>query len=349
MFKYVNGAGCGGGRRLICDCASQQLWHDRSPDACSQASIFAAEQLMRAVLFDRYGDLDVLRVAEVPDPVPAAGQILVRIAASAVNPADHKWRSGMFAQVAPIPLPHIVGYDVAGTVVALGPGVAEFAIGDRVAALLDPITKGGYAEMVAVDAAAAARIPDGLDFAHAAAVPCAALTGAQVIDEVIQPSAGQSVLVTGATGSVGAVGMLSALRRGARVVAAVRARYLDAARALGATRVIALGEEHWNGESFDHVFDTVGGEAVARLCRHLRPGGLICTAATTPIDPTDLPAQPQFVAVHPDGARLRSLLADVAVGRIPITIARRLPLTQAAEAQRLVEAGGLGGKVILEP
>ncbi|MGE0384120.1 MAG: NADP-dependent oxidoreductase [Gammaproteobacteria bacterium] len=304
---------------------------------------------MRAIVFDRYGGLEVLHPAEVPDPVAGPGQVLVRIAAAAVNPADYKWRSGMFAEMIPLPMPHIVGYDVAGTVLAVGSGVTGFAAGDRVAAMLNPITKGGYAQMVAIDAATAARIPDGLDFARAAAVPCAALTGAQVIEEVIRPKTGQTLLITGATGAVGVAGLLAALRLGARVVAAVRSKYAAQAHALGATATLALGEEDWSGAPFDHVFDTVGGEAVARLCRHLAPSGLICTAATTPIDPTGLAAQPQFVAVRPDGPRLQVLLEDVASGRLPITIARRLPLAQAAEAQRLVEAGGLNGKVILEP
>ena len=302
---------------------------------------------MRAMVFDRYGGPEVLSLAEVPEPVAGPGQLLVRIAAAAVNPADYKWRSGMFAARVPIALPHILGYDVAGTVLAVGHRAADLAPGDRVAALLDPITKGGYAERVAVDAAAAAKIPDELDFVRAAAVPCASLTGAQVMDEVLQPHAGQTVLVTGATGAVGLVGMLYAIRRGARVIAAVRACHAAAARNYGAAEVIVLGEHNGRGALFDLVFDTVGGDAVAELCRQLKPGGRIITVATTPMDGPGLPVAPEFVAVHPDGRRLRGLLDDVVAGHLPIRVAHRLPLAQAAEAQRLVEAGGLSGKVVL--
>jgi len=304
---------------------------------------------MRAIVFDQYGGPDVLHEATMPDPVAGPGQILVKVAATGVNPADHKWRAGMFAGFLPLQLPHIVGYDVAGTVAAVGQGVTGFAVGDRVAAMLHPVTKGAYAEKVAIDTASAAKIPDGLDFVKAAGVPCPALTGLQAIDEVIQPEKGQTILVTGATGAVGLVGMLTAIRRGARVVAAVRRSYADEARRHGAVAVIALGEEDWAGAPFDHVFDTVGGDAVAMLCRHLKPGGKIITAATTPIAPTGLAAQPQMVAVRPDGAQLRTLLEDVASGRIPVNIAKRLPLAEAAQAQRLMEAGGLRGKIILEP
>ena len=303
---------------------------------------------MRAIVFDRYGGPEVLREAEMRAPVAASGQLLLRVAAVAVNPADYKWRSGMFAASVPIAFPHVLGYDVAGVVTVVGEGVTGFVPGDRVAALLDPISKGGYAEQVAVTAASAARIPEQLDFATAAAVPCACLTGTQIVEEVLRPRAGQTVLVTGATGSVGVAAVVAARRCGAQVIAAVRRRHLARARELGAIDTVVLGEEGWRGGNFDQALDTVGGPQVAKLCLHVRPGGRICTAATEPIDPTGLPAVPEFVAVHADGPRLAGLLNDAAEGHIPIRIAHRFPLAQAAEAQRLVERGGLEGKVILD-
>jgi len=303
---------------------------------------------MRAVVFDDYGPPEVLRVRDVEIPSAGAGQLLIRIAAAAVNPADVKWRAGMFRAQAPIAFPHILGYDVAGTVAAIGTGVADFALGDRVAALLDPMTKGGYAEFVAVATHAAAKIPAGLDLPIAAAIPCAGLTGVQIVEESIKPERGETVLITGATGAVGRFGLFATLRLGARVVAAVRASHAAEARALGAAQVIVLGEEVWTGAPFDHVFDTVGGTAVASLCRHLAPGGLIRTASTTPINPQGLSSTPIFVPLHQDGSRLRELALEVAAERIPIPIAGRMPLEQAIEAHRLIEAGGLGGKIILE-
>jgi NADPH:quinone reductase len=303
---------------------------------------------MQAMAFDRYGGPEVLHEIEMREPVAAGGQLLLRVAAAAVNPADYKWRSGMFAALVPITFPHVLGYDVAGVVTAVGEGATGFAPGDRVAALLDPISKGGYAEQVAVTAASAARIPKQLDFATAAAVPCACLTGTQIVEEVLRPRAGQTLLLTGATGSVGVAALVAARRRGVNVIAAVRRRHLARARELGADDTVVLGEEDWRGGSFDQVLDTVGGPTVAKLCLHVRPGGRICTAATEPIDPTGLPAVPEFVAVHPDGSRLAGLLDDVAGGHIPIRIAHRFPLAHAAEAQRLVERGGLDGKVVLD-
>ena len=304
---------------------------------------------MRAIVFDDYGPPDVLQLREVAVPSPMADEILIRIAAAAVNPADVKWRAGMFRDYAPIGFPHILGYDVAGTVESVGAGVTSFAPGDRVDAMLDPMSKGGYAEYVAIAADAAARIPANLEFSTAAAIPCAGLTGVQIMEESIQLKPGETVLITGATGAVGRLGVFAAGRLGGRVVAAVRASHAAEARALGAAEVVILGEEDWTGAPFDHVFDTVGGPAVARLCRHLAPGGRIRTAATTPIDPEGLSTMPLFVPVHQDGKRLRELAEDVAAGRIPVPIARRMPLEAAVDAHQLLEAGGLGGKIILEP
>ncbi|MGO9512716.1 MAG: NADP-dependent oxidoreductase [Steroidobacteraceae bacterium] len=304
---------------------------------------------MRAVVFDDYGAPEVLRLREVDTPSAGAGQILIRIAAAAVNPADVKWRAGMFRGHAPIVFPHILGYDVAGTIESVGAGVTDFARGDRVAAMLDTRSKGGYAEFVAIAAHAAAKIPVDLNFPIAAAIPCAGLTGVQIIEESIQPKRGETVLITGATGAVGRFGLFAAIRRGVRVVAGVRASHAAEALALGAAQVVILGAEDSTGPPFDHVFDTVGGPAVARLCRHLAPGGLIRTAATTPIDPEGLSTQPVFVPLHQDCQGLRALAEDVAAHRIPVPIARRMPLEAAIEAHRLLEAGGLGGKIILEP
>ncbi len=115
-------------------------------------------------------------------------------------------------------------------------------------------------------------------------------------------------------------------------------------RELGVSDVIVLGEGEWRQRPFDHVVDTLGGPEVAMLCRHLVRGGKIRTVATTPINAQDLSEKPQFIAVRSDGLRLAALLSEVVVGRIRVPIARRLPLTSAVAAHRLVEAGGLGGK-----
>lgn len=280
-------------------------------------------------------------------PPAGKGQVRVKVAAAGVNPADYKWREGMFREVVPVPLPHTLGYDIAGTIDAVGAGVEGFAVGDRVFAMLDPFSKGGYAEFAVADVSWLAKVPADLDLDLAATLPTSALTGLQMIEEHVRPQSGETLLVTGAVGAVGRFAVHAANRLGVRVIAAVRASQRDLALSLGASEAIVLGNEIPAGLSFDHVADTVGGGDVAALCRLVRPGGRILTAATTPIDPQGLVATPTFFAVHPDGAGLARIGDLVANGAVTVAPARALPLAEAAEAHRLVEAGGLGEKIIL--
>jgi NADPH:quinone reductase len=303
---------------------------------------------MRVVECDKYGGPETLHLAERPIPVVEPGKIRVRVHAAAVNPADTKLRQGMFDSVAPLNFPQILGYDIAGVIDSLGAGVTGFSPGERVFAMLDMLKRGAYAEYVLVPADDVVLIPDELDFATAVAIPTGGLTGVQMIEEYAQPQAGDVVLITGATGSVGRFAMFAARKRGAHIIAAVRKNQRDEAQALGATETLVLGEAGWGGKDFKYVIDTVGGDAVAALCRHLRQDGAIFTAATTPINREGLITTPVFAVVHNDPAKLRVLANAIAAGDLTVPIGQRLPLAQVADAHYLVEKGGNGGKVILE-
>lgn len=300
---------------------------------------------MLAMVIRAYGGAEMLEPAELPPPVPAAGQVLVRIRAVAVNPADAKWRAGLFAGFMPVGFPHILGYDIAGEVI----GGAGWPIGAGVFGMLDPVTKGGYAEQVAVDAASLAAIPEGIDVVSAAAIPTAALTGLQLIETALDVMPGQRILVTGATGAVGRVALQVARARGATVIAGVRRGRSDEAIAVGADEVVVLGGDERPGASVDHVVDTVGGAVVVPVCVSVRPGGRIVTVATTPIPADGLAAVPEFFAVRPDGAALARLAAMTVAMPALIRVARTMPLTQAADAHRILERGGEGGKIVLLP
>ena len=302
---------------------------------------------MKANRIHGHGGPEVLSYEDADMPAPGPGEVLIRVAVAGVNPADHKHRSGMFKDFVPYHFPHILGYDVAGTVEALGEGVTTPSIGTRVSALLNPIRAGGYAEFVVTDAAFCAALPDALDFATAAGMPCPALTGTQMVEEHLRPGAGDTILVTGATGMVGRFAVRAAKEAGARVVAAVRPAYADEARALGADEVVALDGRAWDGTLFDGVIDTVGGDAATALAAGTKPGKRILTAATDPLDAGRLPADPEFIAVHPDGERLARLGVDVVAGAVTVPIAARLPLAEAGRAQEMIEAGGIRGKVVL--
>jgi NADPH:quinone reductase-like Zn-dependent oxidoreductase len=227
-------------------------------------------------------------------------------------------------------------------------GGSALAPGTRVATMLHAVRQGAYAEYVAAVTADAARIPEGLSFDIAAGVPTPGLTGVQMIEEHLDVQRGQTVLITGAVGMVGRFAMHAARRRGARIVAAVRAHQRDAARDMGADTSVVLDAEAWTGGTIDHVADTVGGASVAALCRHVPAGGKIYTAATTPIPPEHLATSPMFFAVHPDAARLADLLGAVAAGDIDLRI-KAMKLAEAAEAQEMAISGGQAGKLVLRP
>lgn len=304
---------------------------------------------MKAVQFETYGDADVLKLVEVELPEPGPGTVRVKVAAAGVNPADYKWREGMFRDMSPVPLPHVVGYDISGTIDALGEGVEGFAKGERVFAMLDPFEKGGYAEFAIAKAEWLAKVPDGMTLDQAATLPTPALAGLQMVEQNACPEPRQTVLITGAVGSVGRFAINATNRRGARVVAGVLDSQRELALALGADEAIVVGEPLPAGMAFDHVVDTVGGDDVAALCRALRPGGKIVTAATTPINPEGLAAIPSFFAVSPNGAQLSLIASLVAEGTVEVPSPRPMPLAKAVEAHRLVETGVLTEKIVLNP
>ena len=225
----------------------------------------------------------------------------------------------------------------------------DFAPGTRLAAILPALRQEGYAEWAVAPIEGVAPIPENLDFVTAAAIPTPGLTGVQLIEEQLDVRPGHRVLITGAVGAVGRFAMFAAKARGAIIVAAVRGSQREEALALGADTVLRLGEEDWAGLPFDRVADTIGGPQVAALCRHLASDGIIHTASTTATQAEGLSIQSPSFGVRADSKRLAELAAAVAAGKISVPIAQILPLEEVQQAHRLLEAGGLGGKIILRP
>ncbi len=301
---------------------------------------------MKAVVLNEYGDADRLELREVPDPKPGPGEVLVRVAAASVNPVDWKLRSGVLRAYMPLSLPAVLGRDASGEVIELGPGVGDLKVGDRVLGMV----RHAYAERVVGPADAWARVPAGLDLRDAAALPVVALTGAQLVEEAIAARRGQTVLVTGALGSVGRTAVYAARLRGARVLAGVRARQKAEAGALGADAVVALddGREVAALPALDAIADTVGGETTVRLLPKLGPGGVVGSVVGEPPGAKERGITVRALVAHPDARRLGELAEAVARGDLKIPIGRRFPLAQAAEAHRVGERGG-AGKVLLVP
>jgi NADPH:quinone reductase-like Zn-dependent oxidoreductase len=301
---------------------------------------------MKAILLKDYGGIDQLELREVPDPKPGAGEVVVKIAATSVNPIDYKLRSGSARARMPLELPAILGRDIAGEVVALGSGVTGVRVGDRVLGL----GMRSYAEKATIRADALAPIPQGLDPVDAGALPLVVTTGAQLAMHG-DPKPGQTMLVTGAAGSVGRVALFVGKELGARVIAGVRKKQVDAARALGADEIVALDDDAELARlpELDIIADTVSGETIGKLIPRLRSGGILASVLGEPPAAKGRPITVRAFMAQPDGKLLARYAQSVAEGKLTIAIAERLPLAKAAEAQRRAEAHEVEGKILLIP
>lgn len=301
---------------------------------------------MHAVRLYEYGPPKNLKYEEdVPDPEIGPDDVLVAAAATSINPVDWKMRSGEAKERFPVTFPGILGRDVSGLVRAVGENVRGVAVGERVMAF----TPGTYATLVVVKGNELTHIPDGVDIVDAAAIPLIALTGDQLIREACGLQKGQSVLVTGALGSVGRAAVHTAKKLGATVIAGVRKASLKQAKELGVAAVAIDDEDAVkNLGRFDAIADTLGGEVTTPLLIHLKEGG-VCGTVVTP--PPDAALHPDIRLVrhraHPDPSKVREFADDFRDGKFLLPIARRFDLREAAEAQEFAEKGGAGGKVLL--
>jgi NADPH:quinone reductase-like Zn-dependent oxidoreductase len=299
---------------------------------------------MKAVVVHKYGGPEVLKFEDYPDPVPGAGEVLVRVAAASVNPLDYKRRAGLTDDYYPIHFPGLIGVDMAGTVVKIGPEVEGFSVGDQVFSMADNT----YAELCVVSAAILAKVPKGLDLIQAAALPLVTITGNQLLSAT-GIKAGQTVLVAGAVGNVGRSAVFTAKERGATVIAGVLKRQVDEARTAGADQAVATDDDTAiaNLPPLDAVADTVDGRTAEKLIAKVKPGGVFATVLRAPQNAAKYPAV-KVVAVFSkfDRKTLEFMAEAVRDGKLVIPIGETLPLKQAAEAQAAAEKG-VAGKILL--
>ena len=300
---------------------------------------------MKAVIVRAYGDVNELQFGEIEQPQVAAGEVLVRIRATSVNPLDWKMRSGEAKDQFPMHFPQVLGVDIAGEVEQVWAGAKSFNVGTRVTAM----GKASYAQYAVVSSTALAPIPDELSFEQAGALPLVLTTGAQLIERAAAVQRGQTVLITGAVGSVGRVAVHVAKQRGAQVFAGVRASQRQQAEELGAAKVVALDkpEELTQLRDLDAVADTVGGELQAQVLPLLRDGGVYASLVGPPSRNPGRGIQVQAMMAKPDAQRLAELAQDVARGLLVLPIARTFPLSEIQDATRVAEGGGAEGKVVL--
>jgi NADPH:quinone reductase-like Zn-dependent oxidoreductase len=270
------------------------------------------------------------------------------VASAGINTVDWKLRSGQLQKKIPLELPAILGRDAAGEVVGVGAGVTAFKAGDHVLGLVN----GSYAQYVVAADEAWAKIPEGLAIEDAGALPLVLLTGDQLTEATLGPSAGAglTVLVTGALGAVGRVALWGIRQRGARVWAGVRASQLDEAKTHDVDGTVALDDDAALEQlpELDCIADTVGGPTIAKLLPKVKPNGTVGSVVGEPPGAKERGLLVSAFLAHPDHVRLAQLAAAVAAGALVIPIAKRFPLAEAAAAHALAERGGVG-KVLLLP
>jgi NADPH:quinone reductase-like Zn-dependent oxidoreductase len=301
---------------------------------------------MKAVVIHEYGGPEVLKYEDVPDSVPGPGEVLVRVAASSVNPADLKIRSGAMKHFMTFTFPGIPGLDVSGTVEAIGSHVeTSVAPGERVFAHAART----YASRCVVKAATLAKVPEGMDLVEIAALPTVTTTGAQLAALALEGNSGGVVLVTGAAGNVGRSAVFAAKERGATVIAGVLKRQVEEARKTGADRVIALDDADAlkSLEPLDAVADTLAGSIAELLIGKVKKGGIFATVLTPPGNAASYPAvKVRPMTVKPDTKTLVHMARAVQAGKLEIPLGPRFALGDASEAHAAAEKG-VAGKILL--
>ncbi|WP_410573599.1 NADP-dependent oxidoreductase [Amycolatopsis sp. cmx-4-61] len=311
---------------------------------------------MKAVRFHEYGDPAVLRYEDVELPAPGAGQVRIRVAGTSFNSVDGNIRGGFMQGPIPVRLPHTPGLDVAGTVDALGEGVASFAVGDRVVGFLPMDKPGAAAEYVLAPAEVLAAAPQSVPLADAAALPLVSLTAYQALFDHGHLTAGQRVLINGAGGAVGGYAVQLAKNAGAHVIATASPRSTGAVGEAGADEVV----DHTAGSVTDAVTEPVdvvlnlapvAPEQLAALVTLVRPGGFLVNTTVWMPAPGDEERDVRGIDlfVRGDAGQLAKLVAQVDSGELRVDVAERVPLAELAALHARAAEGAVHGKVVVVP
>ncbi len=331
---------------------------------------------MLAYLLRRYGRPEGASLMEVPEPTVGPRDILVDVRAAGLNPVDFKTRQGKLRAIYRPKLPLVLGNEFAGEVVAVGDQVKRFAAGDRVFARVEKDRLGCFAERAAVGEDCAAHMPAKLEFEAAAGVPLAALTALQALRDELSLKAGQKVLISGGAGGVGTFAIQITKWLGAHVTTTASKRGEALVRALGADEVIDYTTDDLSriAKDFDAGFDLIGGAALDRMFKVMKPGTKIVSVAAVPEPQTalrDLGGRRALAAIfwvisygvrqrarrasvgyrylymHPSGNDL-ALLADlIEQGRLRVIVDRTYPFAEIAAAFDYLESGRAKGKVVV--
>src|SRR3954471_10095581 len=313
------------------------------------ASGQAAPPTMKAIVLHEYGELELLKYEDAPRPEPKENEVLVRVIACGVNPADPLVISGQLAKEFGTHLPLIPGYDVAGVIEKIGAKVSRLKVGDAVYGYA--LFGGGWAEYAVLAENEAAIKPKSLSFVDAAAVPLAALTAWQGLIDTAKVSAGQTVLIHGGSGGVGSFAIQIAKAKGARVIATASTANQDILKQLGADVAIDYTKTKFEevARDVDVVFDTVGRDMLARSYPIVKKGGIVTTIVARP-DPAQLEKygiRGSSIWSHPDGNELAEITKLIEAGKIRPLVGQVMPLADAVKALRQAETHHTRGKIVL--
>jgi NADPH:quinone reductase-like Zn-dependent oxidoreductase len=309
---------------------------------------------MKAVRFHATGGPEVLRYEDADRPVPGAGEVRIQVAGSAFNPADGGLRGGFLP--IPVTLPHVPGYDVSGTIDALGDGVDGLAVGENVVGFIPMNADGSAAQYVVAPANVLVKAPVRIPLADAAGLPSVGLTASQALLEAGDLKAGQRVLINGAGGPVGGYAVQLAKRAGAYVIATASPRSGEIVKAAGADEII----DHTATSVLDAVTEPVDvllnlapitPDGFAALVARVRDGGVVVSTTPTVTTPGDeeRKVRAATIFVHPDVDVLSNLVALIDSGDLHVEIARRVPLSELPAIHQQAEAGQIHGKVVAVP
>jgi NADPH:quinone reductase-like Zn-dependent oxidoreductase len=329
---------------------------------------------MQAFVVERYGK-NRLRASEVREPELRDRDVLVRVHAAGVNPLDSKIRDGEFKLILPYRPPFVLGHDVAGVVIRVGPAVRGFAVGDEVYARPGKDRIGTFAELIAIDEDDLALIPTSLSMHEAAAVPLVGLTAWQALVERAKVTAGQKVLIHAGSGGVGTMAIQLAKHLGATVATTTSTANVDRVKSLGADVVVDYRKDDFATvlSDYDVVLDSLGGEVLEKSLTVVKPGGMVIGIGGPP-DPAfakELGASPfvriavtllsrrirtrakrlgvtySFLFMRASGAQLRELTTLIDAGHLHPVVDRVFPFDETAEAMAYVDQGRAKGKVVV--
>lgn len=330
---------------------------------------------MKAFLIERYGSNDRVRLTEVPTPALGDNDVLVEVRAASVNPLDAKIRDGEFKLILPYGLPLILGNDVAGIVVAVGPEVKRFKAGDEVYARPDKDRIGTFAQLIAMNEADVAPKPKNLTMDEAASIPLVALTAWQALIEIAKLKRGQKVLIHAGSGGVGTIAIQLAKQLGATVATTVSTANVELVRSLGADVIVDYKTDDFAEvlSGYDVVLNSLGKDTLQKSLRVLKPGGNLISISGPPdaafaretglgwvltqlmrLLSFDIRRKAKrrgvsysFLFMRASGEQLSGITSLIEAGAIRPVIDRVFPFEATKEALAYVEMGRSKGKVVV--